>query len=167
MGSRREIRACQTCGQPFETMASGPARYCGQRCWQVERAKPGPCRDCGVEVGRKPGRGGIRRCDDCKARTRRAHYLHKNYQRRHAVPPPTVRIGIDELGDRDGWRCHLCRKQVNRKLKSPHPMSASMDHLIPASEAESSHEPVNLALAHRICNTRRSNRGPAQLALIG
>jgi 5-methylcytosine-specific restriction endonuclease McrA len=71
-----------------------------------------------------------------------------------------------ELGERDSWRCHLCRRKVNPVLESPHDLSKTMDHLVPIADG-GDHEPANLALAHRICNTRRSTGGVVQLALIG
>lgn len=73
---------------------------------------------------------------------------------------------LAELGDRDGWRCHLCRRRVDRRLVSPHPMSGTFDHLIPVADGGTD-APVNLALAHRECNTRRGRRGAAQLQLVG
>lgn len=73
---------------------------------------------------------------------------------------------LAELGGRDGWRCHLCRRRVNRVLVSPDPMSGTFDHLLPIADGGTD-APQNLALAHRICNTRRGRRGVAQLALVG
>lgn len=73
---------------------------------------------------------------------------------------------LAELGERDGWRCHLCRLRVDRTLTSPHPMSGTFDHLIPVADGGTD-APINLALAHRHCNTRRGRRGLAQLLLVG
>jgi 5-methylcytosine-specific restriction endonuclease McrA len=75
-------------------------------------------------------------------------------------------LSIDQLGERDGWRCHLCRRRVSRTMRSPHPRSASFDHLIPVSHGGTD-APENLRLAHRGCNSRRGNRGAVQLQLVG
>lgn len=65
-----------------------------------------------------------------------------------------------EIAERDGWKCHICGKRVTKK-------NWSLDHLVPLSKG-GSHTPENVALAHRICNSRRG-RGclPAQLRLVG
>ena len=154
-------RNCVTCGTAFVVpKPSYPRRFCSDPCWQIERNRLKPCIECGDALTT------TRLCEPCRRQRRRDHYRHKNYQRRHATPPPSKKITLAELGVRDGWRCHLCRRRVNPALKSPHDLSPTMDHLEPIAEG-GDHEPVNLALAHRICNTLRSNRGPAQLALIG
>ena len=68
-------------------------------------------------------------------------------------------IKLDVLFERDGRRCHLCRKKMLRK-------HASVDHLIPLSQG-GDHSWVNVALAHHSCNARRgAGRVPAQLKLV-
>ena len=66
---------------------------------------------------------------------------------------------------RDGWRCQLCGKKVNKELKWPHPLSATLDHILPLARG-GHHVPENCQLAHFICNSRRSDRGEAQLRLF-
>jgi 5-methylcytosine-specific restriction endonuclease McrA len=75
-------------------------------------------------------------------------------------------MSIAELGLRDGWRCHLCRKSVDRRLRAPHPRSATFDHLNPVSHGGDD-APENLALAHWSCNSRRGAGGVVQLLLVG
>jgi 5-methylcytosine-specific restriction endonuclease McrA len=75
-------------------------------------------------------------------------------------------MSIEELCQRDGFRCHLCRRRVNPNLRAPHPRSATFDHLMPVS-AGGNDDPANLALAHFGCNSSRGARGTVQLALIG
>lgn len=66
-------------------------------------------------------------------------------------------IELIVLAERDGWRCHLCRRKVSLR-------TWSMDHLIPLSQG-GAHVYENVALAHRRCNAKRGVRGPAQLRL--
>jgi 5-methylcytosine-specific restriction endonuclease McrA len=75
-------------------------------------------------------------------------------------------LTMTQLGTRESWRCHLCTKRVDPRLKSPHPMSATFDHLIPVAE-DGSDAPENLRLAHRTCNSRRGTGGVVQLLLVG
>jgi 5-methylcytosine-specific restriction endonuclease McrA len=76
-------------------------------------------------------------------------------------------VTVADVGERDGWRCHICGKKVDRNLRFPHPMSATRDHLIPISRG-GLHEMRNVKLAHWKCNAARGvDRLPAQLRLIG
>lgn len=74
--------------------------------------------------------------------------------------PEAERFTLDEIYERDGGRCHLCRKPVGRP-------AATMDHLVPVALG-GSHTRANVALAHRSCNSSKKTapRGE-QLRLIG
>lgn len=73
-----------------------------------------------------------------------------------------------EIYERDGWRCGVCRRKVNPRNKWPHPMSPSLDHVIPVTEVGTSHTRANVRLAHLRCNILRSNHGGnEQLLLFG
>lgn len=73
----------------------------------------------------------------------------------------------EEIAQRDHWRCQLCGDPVDSRLAWPHPMSASMDHVVPLTKG-GAHDPANVQLAHLRCNVAKSNRGGGeQLALIG
>jgi 5-methylcytosine-specific restriction endonuclease McrA len=64
-------------------------------------------------------------------------------------------------------RCCLCGGYVDRSLRSPHPMSATVEHLIPISKGGGVYAESNLGIAHRICNLRRGNRMPGAAATDG
>jgi 5-methylcytosine-specific restriction endonuclease McrA len=70
------------------------------------------------------------------------------------------------VGDRDGWRCHLCGGRVRSDLSGSQELGPTIDHLVPVS-AGGRDELVNVALAHRRCNVARGNRGEVQLRLLG
>ena len=72
--------------------------------------------------------------------------------------------GLHDIGQRDGWRCHICGRQVSKNLRYPDLRSASLDHLLPLRFGGSSSE-TNLGLAHLGCNIHRGSLGPAQLRL--
>lgn len=61
-----------------------------------------------------------------------------------------------EIFNRDRWTCQLCLKPVDGQLRSPHPMAASLDHVIPLARG-GTHEPSNCQLAHHICNSVKSD----------
>lgn len=55
--------------------------------------------------------------------------------------------------------CRICGMPVDKSLKYPHPMSASVDHIIPCARGGSD-DLDNLQLAHRKCNRDKSDRMP-------
>lgn len=54
--------------------------------------------------------------------------------------------------------CAICGKPVDKTLKSPHPMSATIDHIIPIARNGHPSEINNLQLAHRACNRAKSDK---------
>lgn len=119
------------------------------------------CDDCGEPYFRPGVSSGL--CEDCAQARRQEHFRRKNRRRRGLTPGGYT---LTEIGDRDGWRCHLCQKKVNRSLSGMDDDGPTIDHLNPVS-AGGDDSRQNVALAHRSCNVKRSNTGPAQLRLIG
>ena len=54
--------------------------------------------------------------------------------------------------------CGICGKPVDKSLKAPHPMSATVDHIIPVSANGHPTDLDNLQLAHRYCNLMKSDK---------
>lgn len=79
----------------------------------------------------------------------------------------TEKVYRKRVFERDGYRCHLCRRLTDRTKAVPHPRAPTIDHVIPLA-AGGTHEPSNCRTACFICNCRKSNRGGGeQLLLIG
>ena len=90
------------------------------------------------------------------------------------IPPPHnhgVLLGVDTMyrPDRTGAHrsqfetnkkiilatqelCAICGQPVDKSLKSPDPMSASIDHIIPVFKGGHPSDLSNLQLSHRACN---------------
>jgi 5-methylcytosine-specific restriction endonuclease McrA len=54
--------------------------------------------------------------------------------------------------------CALCGKPVDFSLKAPHPLSATVDHIIPVAKGGHPSDLANLQLAHRCCNRAKSDK---------
>jgi len=62
--------------------------------------------------------------------------------------------------ERDQWICLLCDKPIDRELRYPDPMRASMDHVVPVSMG-GAHSAENLQAAHYLCNVSAGNKKPS------
>jgi 5-methylcytosine-specific restriction endonuclease McrA len=59
-----------------------------------------------------------------------------------------------EIYERDQWTCGICRQPVDRDLRWPDPLSASLDHIVPLFR-DGHHTRANTQLAHLTCNIRK------------
>lgn len=172
----RGIRTCRHCGRRVPSLRSW---YCSAECMAIvhrgrdlAQAKAryhslrgqsvpvfyGDCEECGnCFCYRRRGRG--RFCSRrCSATVRK--------RRRDRVKRAGDSIGLHALGDRDGWRCHLCGGGVPKGRRFAfRKTDATVDHLVPLS-AGGQHTWDNVALAHHHCNVSRQADGAAQLRLI-
>lgn len=71
----------------------------------------------------------------------------------------------EEILERDRWLCWLCRKRIGRKIRYPHPRSASIDHEVPLSLGGDD-TALNKHAAHLGCNMARNNH-VGQMPLFG
>jgi 5-methylcytosine-specific restriction endonuclease McrA len=53
--------------------------------------------------------------------------------------------------------CGICGKPVDKSLRYPHPMSPTVDHIIPVSKGGHPSDIDNLQLAHWCCNRQKSD----------
>ena len=54
--------------------------------------------------------------------------------------------------------CGICGKPVDFSLKYPHPLSPTIDHIIPLAKGGHPSDIDNLQLAHRCCNRQKSDK---------
>jgi hypothetical protein len=67
------------------------------------------------------------------------------------------RFAPADVYERDHWTCGLCRLPVDPGLAWPHPMSASVDHILPLSRG-GSHTLANVQCAHLGCNSSKGDQ---------
>jgi endogenous inhibitor of DNA gyrase (YacG/DUF329 family) len=188
--ARAPVR-CAYCGTEF-TPREARHRYCSSRCADIDagrlRAEPYAPRvcadaDCSVEFvpmmavqrccsedhGKKRWRETARAAGHKDAwvwddKKREASHRRRALKKGAATGAPVL---LAEIAARDRWKCGLCGKRVLRSKLWPHPLSPSLDHLIPLTKG-GVHDPSNVQLAHLRCNSMKGNRGGGeQLMLIG
>lgn len=54
--------------------------------------------------------------------------------------------------------CGICGKPVDFSYKYPHPMSPTVDHIIPIAKGGHPSDINNLQLAHRCCNREKADK---------
>lgn len=165
---RRATDVCTSCRAKRKTEAARLAK--GQKSCLSCRA-PMPhvrANTCGVECAYELERAARRRHRRTYRTTPagRAELRAMHARRRALLASARVdKVDPHAVHERDGWRCHLCSKLTDRRVSVPHPKAPTLDHLIPLA-AGGDHSYVNVATAHFSCNTRRQDRGTAQLRCI-
>ena len=156
---------CRWCGALLQ---NGQLAYCSRKCCDrhyrqgVVDIEFKHCQRCGKLFSCRAG--SIKACcsDVCVKRKHKSIRRH----RLRAAPGGHDEVTLFALGERDGWRCHLCGGKVPNRDHKNRVLDPEIDHLVPVS-AGGSHTWDNVALAHRRCNYERREVGPAQLRLLG
>ena len=61
---------------------------------------------------------------------------------------------LEDVGERDGWRCWICDEVVDATMSVNDPRGPSIDSVVTKAKSKSS-GPAQERLAHRACNTRK------------
>jgi 5-methylcytosine-specific restriction endonuclease McrA len=155
----RRHSECVHCGSPIEGNAG--RRFCSRQCEAREYAHPGSytqratrrCEHCGTPLGHRE-RINRRHCSD-----RCTVLANQAIRRVRKKDLAAERFSRSEIFERDNWICHICGQAVNPNLRDRHPLSASLDHLIPlALPGGPGHIRANVALAHLRCNLSKNAR---------
>lgn len=117
------------------------------------------CKNCGALFVGKARKNRLYCTRDCAHMAGQRTYKH----RRRTAERTGDFITIFDLGERDGWRCHICGKKIKLRAGGA-PMSPSIDHLIPIVDG-GHHVWANVAIAHKRCNSQRRTGGLVQLRI--
>lgn len=94
------------------------------------------------------------------ASRRRAEKRLQDQRRRDKmrVNGPIERFTSNEIGERDGWLCGICRDTahpVDPARRRPHPLSPSIDHIVPI-DGGGPHTRNNVQITHWFCNLEKN-----------
>ena len=156
-------RECSSCGSKFRPRkVRGTRQYCPDPvCRSVLR---GLALSSPWSPSLTPTENALRAAPTRRKSARRERYQSARKRLRSSLAPG---VGDQAIFARDRWTCHLCDLPVSRTLKHPHPMSPSIDHIVPVGEGGTD-EPANLATAHLACNVHKHTAGMGeQLRLVG
>jgi 5-methylcytosine-specific restriction endonuclease McrA len=82
--------------------------------------------------------------------------MPKYTARRRQVMKNGDNVSHLEVFERDKWICSLCFEKIDRELRFPDMMAATIDHVIPVSRG-GRHEMANIQSAHRLCNEKKGD----------
>lgn len=140
-----------------------------QRLWYSRAASLAPVRKCMDCDALLPPAKWQRRCEPCKMARLRHLTPHQNavkrlhrYRKRAATVEPVDPI---KVFDRDGWRCHMCRRPTPRHLRGTYePRAPELEHIVPLSKG-GEHSYRNTACSCRECNLKKGDKVFGQLHL--
>ncbi len=187
------VSHCLGCGDPIQNARQGmlkrvcaPCKKAGvrrPRTASVAKLVEFTCKGCKKTLPNLSFNRISTHCSPCRAERdaqrvvqwrkdnpERARLLRKRHD--HARRARLNGVGYEafdpvEIYERDRWMCQICHKRISRRLRSPHPMSVSIDHIVPVSQG-GDHVRANVRAAHMGCNAGRCNRGGnEQLMLVG
>lgn len=155
------------------TTPYGRTKFCGKGCKQASKAarqrgdgerKPDrTCVHCGQMMPRTM-RSDAKFCsEECNSA---AHAVTRKIAKRAQTDKRETLLSRAYIGDRDGWRCHICGGKVAKGKRYPDPLCPSIDHVIPLSRG-GTNELSNLRLAHLKCNIEKRDGGGEQLLMFG
>lgn len=167
--ARRRTIPCPRCGTDFWPWANGRSharKFCGtETCVAPKRVRLGrlmrPERECAKCAKAFTPKSDRQACCSKVCRTR--YQSAKRKLRLRGLTP--VVFPVARIHRRDSGICGLCSKPVDLTLAYPHPLSATLDHIVPVSVG-GAHNESNLQLAHARCNISKGNRIGAGLARV-
>lgn len=117
------------------------------------------CNNCGIKFETR--RLNQKYCSsECADKARYVSETKREERRRYRARKTNAyvkQVNTNAIYERDKGICKLCNGKIDKQLRAPHPMSLSLDHIIPLSRG-GTHEPDNVQIAHFICNSKKGNK---------
>jgi len=160
----RPMITCPQCGKTFKRR--GGKTYCTYECYiesKRQKEQISKCPICGQEFTQ---RGNKRKyCShSCSTKAQSEVYRRNTATRRAqcATNGRVKKIDPKSIFERDGWRCQICGKKVDKRLyhikgTKRYANAPSLDHIIPISKG-GDHTRANVQCACYLCNCKKGNR---------
>ena len=87
----------------------------------------------------------------------------REQERRRQAVKRGARVSVADLDQLWTGTCALCESELSRDLTWPHPMSRSIDHIVPLARG-GEHAQHNLQWTHLRCNISKGAKTPSELA---
>jgi len=163
-------RICPTCSvdKSLAEWTKGECRPCARlrsAAFRIEHPYiemprvPAICDRCGDPFAGTKRQSRYCSIECSQADKSRANWKHMNARRARMRAAFVEAFDRAEVFERDGWICGICTEPVNPDTAWPHPMSASLDHIMPISRG-GKHSRANAQTAHLTCNVRKSDALP-------
>lgn len=135
------------------------ARWGGHAAQPKPTKQPRECRFCGttVQMTSRQITCGSTPCRLARNAERMREGGWAKLRRARAATSAVEVIAPGKVFERDGWACGICGGEVDKTLKHPDPMSASIDHVVALSNG-GTHTWDNVQCAHLTCNVAKGNR---------
>jgi len=140
---------CVVCGKQFSLTDNKGTQTCGKKCGGILSG-----------LSRRLFRTPAEQLAQRRGRWRQQNHL------RNSRTAGAEKFEAVEIFERDGWCCGLCGGKVNKRLRYPHPRSATLDHIVPLSKG-GGHSRANTHCAHFVCNVKKQAGPGGQLRLFG
>lgn len=129
---------CSECGESFTYTRYNHGRVvCSERCNRLRAKRLNP--------------------DAWAARRSRQRAIRRGRMMTHDAEMIIPRV----VFIRDRWCCWICASPVLRSKRAPHPLSPTIDHVLPLALG-GTHRYDNVRCAHFLCNARRGAAPPPQ-----
>jgi hypothetical protein len=115
-----------------------------------------PCKNCGKGFTRDNLHRKTYCSDLCSKRYSNKKNAISRYKRLYRNGKVDHSITLEKLTNKYNGKCVLCNNKVILKKGYQHPLYPSIDHIVPVSKG-GTHTWDNVQLAHRGCNTDKSN----------
>lgn len=160
------VHTCVQCGDSW-TSTHRKSKFCSSRCLNkhLDLHNPRRCsmHDCDRGV-RAKGLCAMHWRRKARAEGREANPAWNEARKAHSHKRRAQKLGTQvedlrpiDIYERDIWLCGICSTPVDPDLSHPHPMSPSLDHILPLSRG-GTHTYENVQLAHLTCNVSKGNR---------
>lgn len=90
----------------------------------------------------------------------------KNYYspKRRAIYAKGETINHLEVFEAHDWICILCGEKIDKRLRQPNLLAATLEHIVPLSKG-GTHTRDNVGPSHGICNFNKGDRLDTRLAM--